>query len=145
MRSRATDCSRVDASFTQFRRYRSSKRAVRNLLPSSEASIGRRGSVSRRVSRAVCSFSRSLCYYAVPRGTAYPGLGGVAGGFLFVSLLIFVSSFEFDLLEGSIPRPADAFDEAAKVLLVTGLLLVPAGAVARWLSARIGRSARPIA
>jgi hypothetical protein len=82
---------------------------------------------------------------SVPRGTAYAALGAVAGGFLFASLLIFLSSFEFDLLGGSIPRPPDAFDEAAKVLLVAGLLLVPAGEVVRWLTARIGRSARSIA
>ena len=86
-----------------------------------------------------------LVLRSVPRGTAYTGLGAVAGGFLFASLLIYLSSFELDLLGGSIPRPTDAFDDAAKVLLVAGLLLIPAGALVRRLSAWIGRSARRVA
>jgi hypothetical protein len=66
------------------------------------------------------------------RWTAYWSLVGVAGVHLLVAGLVSLASIDLELGSlGSEPHPWDTFDQAAKIMAIGALVLVPAGVLAR--------------
>lgn len=83
---------------------------------------------------AVAGFGLALAWTVrrprPPKTGAFAALAAMSLGSLVVGLLL---TFEICIFECS-PPPSDAFTKSGGALLVIGLVLVPAGAVARYVS-----------